>query len=72
MTPHPVPVSGEKKPDWHLNLTRSLADVWGIKPEPVAPVVVRPKPKAAPKPKREPKPKPRVKFAGYQPWEPRW
>jgi hypothetical protein len=28
MTPHPVPVRGEKKPGWHLNRTRTLADVW--------------------------------------------
>lgn len=56
-----------RKPGWHLNRTRTLADVWGIKPEPV---VVKPEPE--PKPKREPKPKPRLKFAGYQPWEPRW
>ena len=57
-----------REPGWHLNRTRSLAEVWGIKPKPVA--VVEPKPE--PKPKRSPKPKPRMKFAGYQPWEPRW
>jgi hypothetical protein len=48
----------------HLNLTRTMADVWGIKPEPEvlpmvvsAPVVSKPKPKPKPKPKAPRKPR---------------
>lgn len=71
----------------HLNLTRTMADVWGIKvTEPVLPmIIVRAAPKPEPKPKRQPKPKaPRIRrsvraaaragrkpFAGYDATEQR-